>query len=311
MKYRNKILYDIYLCFAWNQWSCGFGQLLPKSSRKSIQMLKLPAAHETIKALVEAIRRFSVVCQEHKYHTVFSHGTKQTGVFLDKWMQKKQFLLSFGEIWLWQHSIFIKRYMFYFHWQTIFQTVREKIKIYGDRRRRNTTRSIWPSLHMVTPISDLLSMQPSLNNSFAALTPTCLSHCLIFHWFLPMFSLACGKMSCERQIPLLKHDVHLVMQYWGVDNSITVAAIQARVLTRLVTTWSHLATGDDKAALLLTDGYIASARRGDRRECAAGHCLVLMCELCHLCLSDNPRSILHQRAFFLPSADLLFLGAKD
>lgn len=188
-------------------------------------MLKLPAAHKTIKALVEAIRRFSVVCREHKYHTVFSHGTKQTGAFLDKWMQKKQFLLSFGEIWLWQRSIFIKRYMFYFHWQTIFQTVREKIKIYGDRRRRNTTRSIWPSLHMVTPISDLLSMQP-LDNSFVALTPTCLSHCLIFHWFLPMFSLARGKMSCERQIPLLKHDVQPVMRYWGVDNSITIAAIQ-------------------------------------------------------------------------------------
>lgn len=114
----------------------------------------------------------------------------------------------------------------YFHWQTIFQTVREKIKIYGDRRRRNTTRSIWPSLHTVTPISDLLSMPLSLDNSFAALTPTRLSHCLIFHWFLPMFSLAHGKMSCKRQIPLLKHDLQPVMRYWGVDNSITIAAIQ-------------------------------------------------------------------------------------
>lgn len=47
-------------------------------------MLKLPAAHETIKALAEAIRRFSVVCREHKYHTVFSRGTKQTGALLDK-----------------------------------------------------------------------------------------------------------------------------------------------------------------------------------------------------------------------------------
>lgn len=116
--------------------------------------------------------------------------------------------------------------MFYFHWQTIFQTVRQKIKIWRDGRRRNTSRSIWPSLHMVTPISDLLSMQPSLDNSFAALPPTCLSHCLIFHWFQPMFSLARAKVSCERQIPLLKHDVQPVVRYWGVDNSITIAAIQ-------------------------------------------------------------------------------------
>lgn len=40
-----------------------------------------------------------------------------------------------------------------------------------------------------------------------------------------MFSLVSGKMSYERHIPLLKHDVQHVMWYWGFDNSITVAAI--------------------------------------------------------------------------------------
>lgn len=60
--------------------------------RESIQMLKLPLVLKTIKAFMEAIRRFSVVCLEHKYCTVFPHGTKQTSAFLDKWMQKKQFL---------------------------------------------------------------------------------------------------------------------------------------------------------------------------------------------------------------------------
>ena len=60
--------------------------------RESTPMPKLPLVLKTIKAFMEAIRRFSVVCLEHKYCTDFPLGTKQTSAFLDKWMQKKQFL---------------------------------------------------------------------------------------------------------------------------------------------------------------------------------------------------------------------------
>lgn len=50
---------------------------------------------------------------------------------------------------------------------------------------------------------------------------------------------------------------------------------------------------------VIPDWWIHHCRGVHSRKCTAGHCLVLMCELCHLCLSDNPGSILHQRVFCL------------
>lgn len=91
-------------------------------------------------------------------------------------------------------------------------------------REQNTPRPISPSLHMATPISNLLSIQPSLYDGCCCVS---FSHNnLSFtwshsYWFLSTFPLLSGKMSYETQIPLLKVDVQHCA-YWGFDKSITV-----------------------------------------------------------------------------------------
>lgn len=73
------------------------------------------------------------------------------------------------------------------------------------------------------PSQTFYQYSPSLHNSCSQ---TLAFHWLILYWFLSiffcLFSLVSGKMGCEKQIPLLKHDVQYVMWYGGFDNSITV-----------------------------------------------------------------------------------------
>lgn len=63
------------------QW---FQPIKPSVFWESAPMVKLPLVLKTIKTFMEAIRRFSVVCLQHKYCRVCPHGTKQTGAFPDK-----------------------------------------------------------------------------------------------------------------------------------------------------------------------------------------------------------------------------------
>lgn len=118
--------------------------------------------------------------------------------------------------------------------------------------------------------------------------------------FLSTFSLLGSKMSYETQMPLLTGDVQHVIWYRRFDNSITVATV-AHVFWQ--DWWPHDITvhrSGDKTMEFLTDGYMSLRCAVDcSRKCTEKRCLVLMCELCHLCLSDNPRSILNHIVFLL------------
>lgn len=156
--------------------------------RESIQMPKLPWVLKTIKAFMEAIRRLCVVCLEHKHCTVFPHGTKQTGAFLDKWMQKKQFFIKL------QGNMTLTAFYFYQTLYVLFSSLNHFSSCQKENKNKwtgETPKSISPSLHMATPISNLLSIQSSLYNAYLLLcellSNTCRSHCPIPINFCPRF----------------------------------------------------------------------------------------------------------------------------
>lgn len=124
-----------------------------------------------------------------------------------------------------------------------------------------------------------------------------------------MFSLVSGKMSHQRHIPLLKHDVQHVMWYWGFDNSITVAAIlhvswqdwwphdriSTRVMTRPRNSW--LMDTSLRPAEVIT-------AENAQQATACSHVWTLSSLLVWQSWINTPSKS------FLPSADLFLLGAK-
>lgn len=117
-------------------------------------------------------------------------------------------------------------------------------------------------------------------------TASCLPDWDNMFWFLSMFLEITGKMSHERQIHFLKYGVQHMMRSWGPDNSITAAA-KPHVCWRDWGPHDHFSRWvmTSRRTFWLMDTY---------GTFTAGGRLVLVCEFCHLCLSDSFRSILNQ-----------------